>query len=70
MTPAAHAAYIRQLEFQLYKAEHGMGMPYSPEDVKHWRRLIDEARRAQFTAEMWMPPVLPVIDSDFNEEGH
>lgn len=45
MTPAQHAAYIRQLEFQLYKAEHGMGMPYSAEDVAHYRCLIAEAHR-------------------------
>lgn len=43
MTPAEHAARIRQLEFALYKAEHGLAMPYSHEDVEHYRRLLAEA---------------------------
>ena len=42
----SHRLLIRQLEFDLYKAEHGMGMPYSYEDVAHYRRLLAEAKAA------------------------
>ena len=46
MTTAQKAALIRQLEFKLYKAEHGLAMPYSSEDVAHYRRLLAEAKAA------------------------
>jgi hypothetical protein len=52
MTPIDHAQRIRELEFKLHKAEHGMGMPYSPEDVAHYRRLLAEAGQAARTAEL------------------
>lgn len=51
MTPEQHAAHIAQLEFKLFKAQFGMGMPYSPEDVAHYRRLLAEARAAIAKAE-------------------
>jgi len=47
MTPEQHATRIRQLEFALEKAEHGLAMPYSREDVAHYRRLLAEARAAE-----------------------
>jgi hypothetical protein len=46
MTAEQHAQLIRQIKFQLYKAEHGMGMPYSREDVAYYRRLLAEAEAA------------------------
>ena len=46
MTTALKAALIRQLEFKLYKAKYGMGMPYCAEDVRHYERLLAEAKAA------------------------
>lgn len=41
-----HRLLIRQISFKLYKAENGMGMPYSREDVLYYRRLLVEALEA------------------------
>lgn len=38
-----HRLLIQDISFKLYKAERGMGMPYSREDVLHYRRLLTEA---------------------------
>ena len=36
---------IQQIEFELEKAEHGMGMPYDAERVGQLRSMLREARR-------------------------
>ena len=38
---------IRQIEFQLAKAEHGMGMPYDAENVARLRGMLREARKPE-----------------------
>lgn len=46
MTAEQHRLLIQDIEFKLYKAEHGMGMPYSHADVLHYRRLLADAKAA------------------------
>jgi hypothetical protein len=41
---------IRQIEFELEKAEHGMGMPYDAERVGQLRSLLREARKKKLSA--------------------
>ena len=36
---------IRQIEFELEKAEHGMGLPYDAERVMQLRNMLREARK-------------------------
>ena len=38
---------IRQIEFELEKAEHGMGLPYDAERVGQLRSMLREARKAE-----------------------
>jgi hypothetical protein len=40
---------IRQLEFELEKAEHGMGMPYDAERVRNLRKMLVEARKRKLS---------------------
>ena len=42
---AAPSVTIRQIEFELEKAEHGMGMPYDAERVGQLRNMLREARK-------------------------
>ena len=41
---------IRQIEFELEKAEHGMGLPYDPERVGQLRGMLREARKRKLSA--------------------
>ena len=41
---------IRQIEFELEKAEHGMGMPYDAERVGQLRKLLVEAPKKKLSA--------------------
>ena len=41
---------IRQIEFELEKAEHGMGMPYDVERVGQLRSMLREARKKKLSA--------------------
>ena len=41
---------IRQIEFELEKAEHGMGMPYDPERIGQLRSMLREARKKKLSA--------------------
>ena len=41
---------IRQIEFELEKAEHGMAMPYDPERVMQLRGMLREARKRKLSA--------------------
>lgn len=41
-----HAKLIRHLEFELEKADYGMGMPRDYEKVQHIKKLLAEARAA------------------------
>ena len=36
---------IRQIEFELEKAEHGMGMPYDAERVRQLRSMLREKKK-------------------------
>jgi hypothetical protein len=40
---------IRQIEFELEKAEHGMGMPYDAERVGQLRSMLREARKRKLS---------------------
>jgi hypothetical protein len=41
---------IRQIEFQLEKAEHGMVMPYDAERVRQLRSMLREVRKKKLSA--------------------
>ena len=41
---------IRQIEFELEKAEHGRGMPYDAERVGQLRKMLVEARKRKLSA--------------------
>jgi hypothetical protein len=43
-------ATIRQLEFELEKAERGMAMPYDAEHVGQSRGMLREARNRKLSA--------------------
>ena len=43
------ATTIRQIELQLYKAEHGMGMPYDAERVAQLRGMLRDARKQKLS---------------------
>jgi hypothetical protein len=40
---------IRQIEFELQKAEHGMAMPYDAERVGQLRNMLRNARKQKLT---------------------
>jgi hypothetical protein len=40
---------IRQIEFELEKAEHGMALPYDPERVWQLRHMLVEARKRKLS---------------------
>jgi len=40
---------IRQIEFELEKAEHGMALPYDPERVGQLRPMLVEARKRKLS---------------------
>jgi hypothetical protein len=46
------AATIRQIEFELEKAEHGMALPYDAERVVQLRNMLREARKHKLSAGM------------------
>ena len=41
---------IRQIEFELEKAEHGMALPYDTERVAQLRSMLREARKQKLSA--------------------
>ena len=44
------ATTIRQIEFELHKAEHGLAMPYDAERVMQLRGILREARKQKLSA--------------------
>lgn len=40
---------IRQIEFELHKAEHGMAMPYDAERVAQLRHMLRAARKQKLS---------------------
>ena len=40
---------IRQIEFELHKAEHGMGMPFDAERIGQLRNMLREARKRKLS---------------------
>ena len=50
MTAAdADSTTIRQIEFELEKAEHGMALPYDAERVGQLRHMLVEARKRKLS---------------------
>ena len=47
---ADDADTIRQIEFELEKAAHGLAMPYDAERLRELRRMLVEARRRKLSA--------------------
>src|SRR5262245_28255204 len=43
------ATTIRQIEFELYKAEQGLGMPYDAERVAQLRSMLRDARKQKLS---------------------
>jgi hypothetical protein len=41
---------LRQIEFELEKAERGMAMPYDAERVWQFRKMLVEARKRKLSA--------------------
>ena len=41
---------IRQIEFELEKADHGMALPYDAERVGQLRKMLVEARKRKLSA--------------------
>jgi hypothetical protein len=48
--PRLSAATIRQIKFELQKAERGMAMPYDAERVMELRKMLREARKQKLSA--------------------
>jgi hypothetical protein len=46
------ATTIRQIEFELERAEHGMALPYDAERVGQLRSMLREARKRKLSAEL------------------
>jgi hypothetical protein len=46
MTAEQHRLLIQDLEFELYKADKGMGMPRDYAKVQHLKKLLAEAKAA------------------------
>jgi hypothetical protein len=40
---------IRQIEFELEKADHGLGVPYDAERVGQLRKMLVEARKRKLS---------------------
>ena len=40
---------VRQIEFELEKAEHGMALPYDAERVGQLRKMLVEARKRKLS---------------------
>jgi hypothetical protein len=43
------ATTIRQIEFDLERAEHGMGLPYDAERVAQLRSMLRDARKRKLS---------------------
>jgi hypothetical protein len=41
---------VRQIEFELEKAEHGMALPYDAERIGQLRKMLVEARKRKLSA--------------------
>ena len=50
---------IRQLEFELEKAEHGMALPYDAEHVEQLRKMLVEARKRKLSRALAAKRELP-----------
>ena len=49
-TAQSPSVTIRQIEFELEKAEHGMGLPYDAERVGQLRKMLVEVRKRKLSA--------------------
>jgi hypothetical protein len=47
--PSDTDSTIRQIEFELEKAEHGMALPYDPERLGQLRKMLVEARKRKLS---------------------
>jgi hypothetical protein len=50
---------IRQIEFELEKAEHGMALPYDAERVGQLRNMLREARKRKLSLALAAKRELP-----------
>jgi hypothetical protein len=50
---------IRQIEFELEKAEHGMALPYDAERVGQLRKMLVEARKRKLSRALVAKGELP-----------
>jgi hypothetical protein len=50
---------IRQIEFELEKAEHGIGLPYDAERVMQLRNMLREARKRKLSRALAAKRELP-----------
>lgn len=64
MTPEQAAQRVRQIAFQLEKADFGLGMPRDYQRVLELRTALDEAIKDHANA-----LIAERIDSDFNEQA-
>ena len=62
------AATIRQIEFELEKAEHGLAMPYDGERVVQLRSMLREARKQKLSAGLMAKRV--VKDGGNDDHAH
>ena len=53
---------IRQIEFELEKAEHGMGLPYDAERVMQLRNMLREARKRKLSRALAAKRELPQVE--------
>ena len=49
MNGDTESTIIHQIEFELEKAEHGLGMPYDAERVGELRKMLVEARKRKLS---------------------
>jgi hypothetical protein len=50
--PGVLSTTIRQIEFELYKAEHGLAMPYDAERVARLRNMLRRARKWKLSSRL------------------
>ena len=50
--PSLLSTTIRQIEFELHKAQHGLGMPYDAERVARLRNMLREARERKLSGRL------------------
>ena len=60
-------ATIRQIEFELYKAERGLAMPYDAERVARLRDMLREARKRKLSGRLAAKRAQPPSDASVSD---